>query len=94
MSEQQSRRHLEDPPPLKDLTLSDYVERAAAADTVEESDGSTVVYLQLRQLERYSTLPRPKWQGWFSRVIGNRSPSTSDSLGEAADVRRVPRRVE
>ena len=94
MSEQQSRRHLEDPPPLKDLTLSDYVERAAAADTVHESDGSTVVYLQLRELERYSMLPRPKWRGWFSRVIGNKTPSTSDALGEASNVRRVPRRVD
>jgi hypothetical protein len=93
MSEHQSQRHLEDPPP-EDLTLSDYVERAAVADTIEESDGSTVVYLNLRPLERYSTLPRPKWRGWFSRVLGAKTPSTQDPIGEAANVRRVPRRVD
>ncbi|GMQ99108.1 MAG: hypothetical protein BMS9Abin17_1660 [Acidimicrobiia bacterium] len=78
-----------------DMTLSDYVQRAAVADVVEESDGSTVVYLHLRQLERFSTLPRPKWQGWFSRVLGNKptAPAT-DSLGESVNVRRVPRDLQ
>ena len=94
MSEQNDRQHIENPPPVEDLTLSDYVERAAVADTVQESDGSTVVYLHLRQLERYSTLPRPRWRGWISRVVGGRSASSSDALGRAANVRRVPRRFQ
>jgi len=81
-------------PGTTDMSLSDYVERAATADVVEESDGSTVVYLHLRRLERYSTLPRPKWQGWISRALGNKptAPAT-DSLGDAVNVRRVPRRT-
>jgi len=75
-----------------DMTLSDYVKRATAADVIEESDGSTVVYLHLRQLERFSTLPRPKWQGWFSRALGNKpTAAATDSLGTSANVRRVPR---
>lgn len=79
----------------KDLTLSDYVERANTADVVEDSDGSTVVYLHLRQIERFSTLPRPKWQGWFSRALRTKPTApTSDMIGEAANVRRVPRRVQ
>ncbi|MCL1594463.1 MAG: hypothetical protein M3132_08940 [Actinomycetia bacterium] len=79
----------------EDLTLSDYVERANAADAIEDIDGSTVVYLHLRQLERFSTLPRPKWQGWFSRALRTKPTApASDSLGEAVNVRRVPRRVQ
>jgi len=82
-------------PATTDMTLSDYVERAAMADVVQESDGSTVVYLRLRRLERFSMLPRPKWQGRFSRALGNKptAPAT-DSLGESVNVRRVPRDLQ
>lgn len=95
MNVSQNEPTVDEIPDSPDMSLSDYVERAAAADVVEESDGSTVVYLRLRQLERFSTLPRPKWQGWFSRALGTKPTApASDSLGEAVNVRRVPRGIQ
>jgi len=80
----------------ENLRLSDYVARASTAEPVKESDGTMTVYLRLRQLERYSTLPRPERRSWLARTFGTRSPESSlpNSLTESANVRRVPRRTQ
>ncbi len=77
----------------EDLTLSDYVARASAAEPVTENDGTTTVYLRLRQLEPYSTLPRPERRSWLARTFGTRSPEPTlpDPLTDSANVRRVRR---
>ena len=75
-------------------SLSDYIENAAALDSVRNDDGSTTIYLQVHRRERYSTLPRLQRQSWLARIFGGRAESQEDAdrLGEAANVRKIPRR--
>jgi hypothetical protein len=76
------------------LSLSDYIQNASALESVDNDDGSTTIYLQVHRRERFSTLPRLERQSWLTRVLGRRTATAEDSdrLGEAANVRKIPRR--
>jgi hypothetical protein len=75
-------------------SLSDYIQSAAALESVANDDGSTTIYLHVHRRERYSTLPRLQRQSWLTRIFGGRAAPSKDldRLGTAANVRKIPRR--
>jgi len=77
------------------LLLSDYIASANALESVVNADGSTTIYLEVHRRERFSILPRSRRRPWVIRLFARRvSGPRIDPLGEAANVRKVPRRRE